>query len=209
MRDSATSTTASTAVYQSVSRTRTESSMVLPDGRSRLGARPRRNTFVSRLWDVGIIQRAKQVAGAAAGMEERLAGIRVDFSAHAIYVNFDQIREGIERLIPHVLRDFRPPHNAAGVAGKIFEQRIFLGGERHIPARPGNTLRGGIQDEVGDGNFGGAKLTGAAQQSTATREQLAGFERLGEVIVGTLIEAGEAVLNGVPPGDHHHVLPHA
>src|SRR5258706_16479919 len=136
MRDSATSTTASTAVYQSVSRTRTESSMVLPDGRSWLGARPRRNTFVSRLRDVGIIQRAKQVAGAAAGMEQGLAGIRVNFPAHAIDVNFDQIREGIERLIPHVLRDFRPPHNAARVARKIFEECIFFGSERHTPACP-------------------------------------------------------------------------
>src|SRR3979490_878781 len=155
MRDSATRTTASTAVYQSVSRTRTESSMVLPDGRSWLGARPRRNTFVSRLWDVGIIQRAKQVAGAAAGMEQGLAGIRVNFPRHPIYVNFDQIREGIERLIPHVLRDFRPPHNAAGVAGKIFEQRIFLGGERHILARPRNPARGGILDAVGDRHVAG------------------------------------------------------
>src|ERR1700687_2008181 len=204
MRDSATSTTASTAVYQSVRRTRTESSMVLPDGRSSLGARPRRNTFVSRLRDIGIIQRTKQVAGAAAGMEQGLAGIRVNFPAHAIDVNFNQIREGIERLIPPVLRDSPPPHNAAGVASKIFEQRIFLGGERHTPARPGNALRGGIQDEVGDGNFGGAKLTRAAQQGTETREQLAEFERLGEVIVGTVIEAGDAVLNGIARGQHQN-----
>src|SRR3981081_790189 len=98
MRDSATRTTASTAVYQSVSRTRTESSMVLPDGRSWLGARPRRNIFVYRVRDIGIVQRAKQVAGAAACMEQGLAGVRVNFPAHAIYINFDQIREGIERL---------------------------------------------------------------------------------------------------------------
>src|SRR5260370_24743419 len=117
MRDSATSTTASTAVYQSVSRTWTESSMVLPDGRSRLGARPRRNTFVSRLRDVGIIQRAKQVAGAAAGMEQGLAGIRVNFPAHAIDVNFTHTLEGIEPLIPHLLPAFPPPHTPTGRPG--------------------------------------------------------------------------------------------
>ena len=128
-------------------------------------------------------------------MQQRLAGIRVNFPAHAIDVNFDEIREGIERFIPHVFRDFRPSHNAAGVARKIFEQRILFGGKRHIAARPGNALRGSIQNEVGDGNFGGAELPGAAQQGTKTREQLTEFERLGEVIVSTVIEADDAVQN--------------
>src|SRR6266404_4786406 len=85
--------------------------MALPDGRSRLSAMPWRNTFVRRVRRFRIDQRAKEVAGAAAGMQQGLAGIRVNFPAYAIDVNFDQIREGIERLIPHVLRDFRPPHN--------------------------------------------------------------------------------------------------
>src|SRR5712664_4012486 len=134
MSDSTTSTTASTAVYQRVSRTRTESSMALPDWRSGLGARPRRSAFVGRVGDIRIDLRAKEVAGAAAGMEQGLAGIGVNFPAHAIHVNFDQIREGIKGLIPHVFGDIRAPHNATGVAGKIFEQRIFFGGELR-PAR--------------------------------------------------------------------------
>src|SRR6266851_5685352 len=198
------STSARTAVYQSVSRTRTESSMALPGGRSCLGARLWRNTFVCRVRDIRIDLRAKEVAGAAAGMEQGLAGIGVNFPAHAIHVNFDQIREGIERLIPHVLGDFRASHNAAGVARKIFEQRILFGGKRHGPPRPGNDLRGGVQDEVGDDNFGGAELTGAAQQRTKTRKQLAEFEWLGEVIVRAVIEAGDAVLDGIARGQHQN-----
>src|SRR5713226_10020964 len=101
MRDSATSTTASTAVYQSVSRTRTESSMALPGRRSCLAARPCRNTFVHGVRDIRIDQWAKQIARPPAGMEQGLAGIGVNFPAHAIHINLDQIREGIERLIPH------------------------------------------------------------------------------------------------------------
>ena len=85
---------------------------------------------------------------------------------------------------------------------KIFEKRILFGGERHIAARPGNALRGGIQDEVGDGNFGVAELPGAAQQRTKTREQLAEFERLGKVVVGTMIEPGNAVLDGIARSQH-------
>src|SRR6266478_9807343 len=99
--------------------------MALPDGRSRLSAMPWRNTFVRRVRRFRIDQRAKEVAGAAASMEQGLAGIRVNFPAHAIYVNFDQIREGIKRLIPYVLGDFGASHYAASVAGQILEQRIF------------------------------------------------------------------------------------
>src|SRR5260370_26770413 len=135
MRDSATSTTASTAVYQSVSRTRTESSMALPDRSTCLAARPCRNTFVFCIRGVRIDQWAKQIARPPAGMEQGLAGIGVHFPAHAIHINLDQIREGIEGFIPHVLRDFRAPHNPAGVARQNFEQRLFPRGEPPPPPR--------------------------------------------------------------------------
>src|SRR5436853_2590297 len=181
MRDSATSTTASTAVYQSVSRTRTESSIAFPGGGRCLGAIPWRNIFVSRLRRLRIVQQAKNVSCASASMEQGLAGIRVNFPAHAIHVNFDQIREGIKRLIPHVLGDFGASHYAASVAGQILEQRIFLGGKGHTPARPGHALRGGIQDKVGDGTLAGAQLTGAAQQGAKARQQFTKFERLRQV----------------------------
>jgi len=73
-----------------------------------------------------------------------------------------------------------------------------------LAARPLETLlRGSIQDEVGDGNFGGAELSGAAQQRTKTREQLAEFERLGEVIVSTVIETGDAVFHGHRAAGQH------
>src|SRR5260370_42333181 len=114
MRDSATSTTASTAVYQSVSRTRTESSMALPDRRTCLAARPCRNTFVFCIRGVGIDQWAKQIARPPAGMGQELAGIGVNFPAHAIHINLDQSREEIEGFIPHELGDFRAPQNARG-----------------------------------------------------------------------------------------------
>src|SRR5258708_6983050 len=136
--------------------------MVLPDGSSCFGTRPRRGTFVSRVRDAGIGRRTKEVAGASAGMKQGLAGIGINFPAHAIDVNLNQIREGIERLIPHMLGDFGASHNAAAVARKIFEQRILFGGKRHIPAAPGASLRACIQSQVGDGNFGSAKFTRTA-----------------------------------------------
>src|SRR5439155_1162874 len=106
-------------------------------------------------------------------MKQRFPGIRVNFAAHAIHVNLDQIRERIERFIPHVLGNFRTSDDAAGVARQIFEQRISLGGEWHTAASPGNALRCGIKDKVGDGYFGGAQLTRTPQQRAEARKPLA------------------------------------
>src|SRR2546422_10931274 len=100
MVESAIRTRASTAVYQSVSRTRTESSMVLPDWRCGLGAMARRNAIVPCVCGVRIGQRAKEAAGAAAGMEQWPSGIRVDFTADPNPVNLNPIREGIQKLVP-------------------------------------------------------------------------------------------------------------
>src|SRR5467141_1793078 len=203
MRDSATSTTASTPVYQRVRRTRIESSMALPGGRNRLDTLPRQSTFVRRVRGVRIAQWTKQVAGAA-GMEQGFAGIGVNFAAHAVDVDFDQVREGIESLIPNMLGDFRAPHDAAGVARKIFEQGVLFGGKRHASPCPGNALRASIQDEISNRNLGRAKFTGAAKQRAEAREQLAEFERFGEVVVSAMIEAGDTVLHGIARGQHQN-----
>src|SRR5437899_635667 len=147
--------------------------MALPGGSSGFRSMARRSTLVLGIGGIRIDRRAKEVPSATARMEQRLAGIRVNFPSHAINVNFNQIRKGIEGLIPDVLRDFRTSYYAAGVARKIFEQSILFGSERHASAGPGDALRGGIQGQIRDGNFSGTKFTGTAQQGPETRKQLA------------------------------------
>src|SRR6266851_2984874 len=204
MRDSATSTTASTPVYQRVRRTRIESSMALPGRRNRLDTLPRQSTFVCRLRGVRIDQWTKQVTRAATGMEQGFAGIGVNFAADAVDVDFDQVRKGIKSFIPNMLGDFRASHDAAGVTRKIFEQGVLFGGKRHASPGPGNALGASIQDEISDRNLRRAKFTGAAKQRAEARKQLAEFERLGEVVVSAMIEAGDTVLHGVAGGEHQN-----
>src|SRR5579863_7787730 len=55
---------------------------------------------------VGFVRQAQQVAGTAAGVEQRRVFRAVNFATKAIYVNFDEIRERIELFIPNVLGDF-------------------------------------------------------------------------------------------------------
>src|SRR6266849_4158589 len=164
MRDSATSTMTSTPVYQRVRRTRMESSMALPGGRNRLDTLPRQSTFVCRVRGVRIAQWTKQVTRATTGMEQGFAGIGVNFAAHAVDVNFDQVRKGIKSFIPNMLGDFRAPHDAAGVTRKIFEQGVLFGGKCHASPCPGNALRASVQDKISNRNLGRAKFTGASKQ---------------------------------------------
>jgi len=62
-----------------------------------------------------------------------------------------------------MFRNFGAPHHSACIARKEFQQRIFLGRERHVPARARDALGRGVQDKVGDIDFRGPKLAGAPQ----------------------------------------------
>src|ERR1700731_2208490 len=106
-------------LYQRVMRERTESNMRL--FRSAGGLR---GVLFPRYFVV-----AEDVAAAAARLQQWLAGFFAQFPAEAVYINFDQVGKGIEGFIPDVFGDFRAADYTAGVAGEIFEERVFLGGE--------------------------------------------------------------------------------
>src|SRR5260221_10057287 len=72
---------------------------------------------------------AKYVAAARLGLQEWLAGLFAKFATEAVYVDFDEVGEGIEGFVPDVLGDFRTANDAADVARKKFEQRVLLRSE--------------------------------------------------------------------------------
>ena len=53
----------------------------------------------------------------------------VNFPAQPLNVDLYQIGEGIEILIPNVLRNIRAAHDLIGVLREVFKQGIFLGGQ--------------------------------------------------------------------------------
>src|ERR1700758_951874 len=134
-RERHTSTRASPPVYHSVSRKRTESSMLLPC-QARIGRRNRRSRFrfvavvstlrrgrhgVARAGIAARRRRSEHVSGAAPRVNQRLGGGLIDFPAQSIYVHFDGIGEWIEALVPHMLGNLFAPDHAAGVARQIFQ----------------------------------------------------------------------------------------
>src|ERR1035438_690745 len=125
-------------------RTRTELNTVLPFARN--SAR----MPGLRIGPVGLLVRiaSQDVSRAAPGVEQGLRGSNIDFSAQAVYVNFDEIREGIEIFVPNVFGNFRAANDTTRVARQELNQRVLFGSYRNWPARTNHRLRGGIQHKI-------------------------------------------------------------
>src|SRR5216683_6951986 len=151
------STRASTLVYNSVNRTRTESNMFLPR-RARFsclfhGTRlPLFARFDASLQHSALGRRAahlcpaEHVSGAAPRVDQRLGRVQfINLASQPVYVHFDGVGEGVESFIPHMFRDFLASEYAACVAGQIFQQGILLRGQPNVPASSRRRLCRGVQ----------------------------------------------------------------
>src|SRR6266850_1968310 len=82
---------------------------------------------------------------------EQLAGMAIiDFAAKPLNVDFDQVGEDVEVLVPDMLSNGGPAHHLIAVPRQIFKQRIFLAGELHIAAGTPHPARMGIKGQVSD-----------------------------------------------------------
>src|ERR1700739_208201 len=88
---------------------------------------------------------AEDVPAAAAGLQQGFAGFLAGVPAQAVFVDFGEVGEGGVGLVPDVFGDFRAADDAAGVAGEIFEERVFLCGEGNGASAPLRGLRSGVE----------------------------------------------------------------
>src|SRR5215831_5230405 len=144
----------------------------------------------------------ENVPAAAPCLEKRRAARVAEFTPQTVYVDFDEIREGIERFVPDVFGNFRAADDPAGVARQKLEERIFLRGERDGAVAALGGLRGGVEDQVSYNNLRGKQFVRAAQKSSEAREEFAKLKGLCQVVVGTGIEAGNAVFDGIASRQH-------
>src|SRR5579863_713251 len=153
---------------------------------------------------VGLVGEAQQVAGAATRVEERRVFRAVDFAAKAIYVDFDEVGERVELLVPNVLGDFGAADDAANVTHEKFEQGVFFVGQGNMAAGAGSSLPGRVQGQGFNGELSGLQLERTAQQSAQAGQEFAKLEGLGEIVVGAMVEAGDAVFDGIARSQHEH-----
>src|SRR6516162_7068115 len=107
----------------------------------------------------------ENVPAAAPCLEKRRAGRVAEFTPQTVHVDFDEIREGIERFVPDVFGNFRAADDPAGVARKKLEERIFLRGERNGAVAALGGLRGGVEDQVSYNNLRGKQFVGRRKRA--------------------------------------------
>ena len=142
-------------------------------------------------------------------MQKRFWRTGIDFSADAVNVYLDQIREWIKLFVPHMLGDFRSSHHAAGISCKKFDERILLGCKGNGAPAARNILANGVDDQIRHHDLRRPQAARAPKQRAKPRQQFPEFEWLCEVIISATIEPGDPVLHGVPRREHQnrHALP--
>src|SRR5439155_5585426 len=95
----------------------------------------------------------------------------------------DGVRAAFVRGGPDVGEDLVPGQYPAGVVGKVFEERVFPGGELDRFASPPHVMARRIDLQVADGEDPAAAVAGAAEEAADAGQQLGELERLGQVVV--------------------------
>src|SRR5258706_900726 len=176
-------TSASTPVYQSVSRTRTELNIFA----------------LARILARG---NAQLVACASPGVDERRCERLVNLSPQPINVDFYQFGERVEGVVPDMFRDFFPPDNFAGVAREILKQSVLFGGKFDRLPIAADSLPAGIDLKIADFNYDRAQVCAAPQQCAQPRQQFTELERLRQIVVRAGVQATDAILHRVACRQH-------
>src|ERR1700738_580611 len=177
MSESSTRKSASNPAYHSVSRTRTESSMVLSRRSVAFAAMVPRALRFLRFDSRRFIRYAKEISRPSPRMQQRLARFRIDLSPQAVNVHFNQVGKRVEAFVPHVFGNFRSAHHTPRIARQKLQQRVLLGGHRNVPSRPRDALRPGIKYQVRDGNLFRPQFPRAPEKRSQSRQELTKFKR--------------------------------
>src|SRR5258708_8278883 len=132
MSDSSTRKSASSPAYHSVSRTRTESSMVLSCRRVAFAAMvPRAFPFL-RFDSRRFTRDPEKISRPSPGVQQRLAPFRINLPPQAVNVHFAPVGKRVEAFVPHLFGHFRSPHPPPPVAPHELPQRRLLCQHRNV-----------------------------------------------------------------------------
>src|SRR5436190_9972761 len=158
------------------------------DAYQRLRRKLKREKRISRLQDV---------SDAADGVQQLLWELFVDFIAQAEDEHVDNIRLGIEAVVPDVLENHGFGDDAPGVAHQEFEEREFAGLEFDLLAGASHFAGEKVEGQVGNGQAGRfGRFGGATNRRLDAGEQLGKSERLDEIIIAAGLQAFDAIVDG-------------
>src|SRR6185503_15775684 len=99
--------------------------------------------------------------------------------------------------------------HATGAAEEILEKGVLARGQDDAPRATAHFSSGRIEGEIRQAQDGRALPLAPAKQGPHTRQQLIERERLGEIVVGAVVEPGHLVGYGVAGGEEQHRGRHA
>src|SRR5437870_2989770 len=67
----------------------------------------------------------QHIPGTSPGLEQGVSSRRGQLATQALYVDVDDVRQRIVRIVPDVLRDIGAPDHLACVPGEILEERVL------------------------------------------------------------------------------------
>ena len=166
------------------------------DGVDQRQAKPQRHWTVPRL----VARLAQAVANAPNRLDEARLAFRFQLLAQPLDMNVDDVGFGEEAVAPDGVVDAIAREDLARVAHEIFEELVF--GQRQVDwtFAAHHLVRRGVQAQVGEDERFLMLVSGAAQQRADAGQQLVERERLDEVVVGTGVEAGDAIGDAVAGG---------
>lgn len=137
-------------------------------------------------------------------MDEARGETLVDLAAQAAHVDLDDVRLRVEIQIPDILEQHVARDDAAGIAQQVFEQAEFQRPQLDHLRAAADGVAEQIELEIGELQRGGVRLGIAPMQRLEARGQLDERKGLGEIVVGAVLQAADAVVDIAECAQHQH-----
>jgi hypothetical protein len=149
---------------------------------------------------------AEDIANSTQGLDERIASGRIDLSAESVDVDIHDIGVGLDAHAPDLGEEHGPGDDPTSMSAKILQERKLLRTEVKDLTGASGSPPDEIKLDIEDAEARRIFLRGlaAADEISQAREQLCNGEGLGEVVVATLFEATNAIIDGATCGEDEH-----
>jgi hypothetical protein len=126
----------------------------------------------------------------------------VELVAQVAHVDLDDVGVALELVVPDMLEDLTLGDGLAPAVEQELQQGQLPGRELHLDRAPPGPLGGRVEAQVAGLEHGRALAGAPAQQRPQPRQQDRIRERLGEVVVGAVVERLDLVPLALLGGQH-------
>src|SRR5205823_4021417 len=131
----------------------------------------------------GVHLALQDVAHAPDGVDQLWTAALIDLLPEAVDHHVDDVGARVEVIVPGILGDQGAGHDPAGIAGQVFEDRVFLRRKLDGRSPPTHLAAAGVDPQVSDGEDRRRDRLGPAGNGFYPRQQLLEREWLGDVVI--------------------------